>query len=585
MAATVYPRFMPPSPALAYERLSLDKEGKARRVAEQRALIEAQAPQLGYEISQHFEDNSRSAANVDTARPGFDDLSARLAAGPERVVLVTEISRLSRQDATAGAFITLMKRIGGVVVVVPDGTTYDFTTQDGRDRFREKAQNAIKESEAIAARVLGAHERGREARRWMGGMSPYGWRREPYLDTTGPKPVIKTRWLVDDVEGPEVREMFAAVLRGEPVYGAVSSLNERKVPPKRGELWTHAAVTGILRNPRAAGYYGRKAADGRWQIYTQPEGRTFDFPAIVDFDTWQKANALLDRVKDRRGSGYRQTLQYPLAGLFVCGACGQRTVVLSKAAKKWVRHIPAGIAKPCLADHKLSITYDDAFEYVGELIDRYIMAAPLRQRAKTTRNYDAELLEIDGQLEELVRAVVKREMTSLLAGLAEKEILERRKAVNDERAQVRAEFTPGLNWQVAAGWRGLPITEMRNVIFGVFEKIDVTPGLQGSGPFDRDRLTPHFRILDNALNDLIIDKTAGWPLVQQWITARLEGTEPDPAERVLSDRVLRALERLARAGEREGIPDILEGSWWTSGWLRAQGLLPPVDRSGGTAAD
>lgn len=503
--------------AYGYERLSQDREGEKRKVKEQRADIDEAGPLLGYNVVRHFDDPSVSASKYDINRPGFDALCEALKTSGVRNVLVTEVTRISRQDESGGAFMGTMIRIGGKVIKVPEGTTYDFSNTEERNKFRQDLHDAIRESEKISARVLRSHVRKREEKQWTGGPRPYGWHVERYAVIVDGRAKTRSRWHIEDSEAEVIREMFAAIIRGESRNTIAMRLNQREVKPPRGSFWSDASITSIVTNPRACGLYGLKV-DGNWQIpEVQPEVQ--EFPPIVDYSTWDAVQTLLgNQAKNPLRISPHDGVNVT-AGLFRCAACLQALDHHNqKNYKPSLRHTAKGRARPCPADHKLTVSYAETWEYVADLIDRFILAAPLQHRTIEVRDFDSELAQVERDLAELNAALDAKEITYRIAGVREKELLEKERKIKLAREKVRAGVKSVVNFAVAAGWRKFPYTEMREVIFGVFKHIAVSPGLQGWGPWDGRRFTPYFtEEMSPALNDMLVGREPGWDAVAQWL--------------------------------------------------------------------
>ncbi|WP_396230980.1 recombinase family protein, partial [Frankia sp. EI5c] len=220
-------------PSYGYERLSRDREGKKRKVTEQRADIDEHGPRLGFRVVQHFEDNSVSASKYDIDRPGFEALCKALNTSGVRNLLVTEVTRISRQDETGGIFMGIMTRAKGKVVKIPEGITYDFSTSHGRDQFRQALHDAIRESDKISERVRKAQKKLREKQRWTGGPAPFGFKKDVYPELVDGRYETRIRWVVEESEAEHVREMCAAILRGESLSMISERLNQAGVKPRR----------------------------------------------------------------------------------------------------------------------------------------------------------------------------------------------------------------------------------------------------------------------------------------------------------------------------------------------------------------
>lgn len=559
-------------PAYGYERLSRDRESKKkRRVEEQRADIDEHGPLLGYNLVQHFEDNSVSASKYDIDRPGFDTLCEALKTSGVRNVLVTEVTRISRQDESGGAFMGIMTRAGGKVIKVPEGITYDFSTPHGRDQFRMALHDAIRESEKISDRVLKSQARLREKKRWTGGPAPYGWRKEKYPELVDGHYETRIIWVVDEAEAEHIREMCTGILRGESVAMIAQRLNQSGVRPRRSKYWQDSSIRAIVQNPRICGLYGRQV-DGVWQVPdVQPEEQ--QFPPIVDFATWDAVQVSLAgrRLKRERITAHDAVTE--TAGLFRCAAC-QQTLFRHSAnhadRTSFIRHPSPGRSRPCPADNKLSVSYEETWDYVADLIDLFILTAPLRRRTTEVRDFDAELSRVERDLAELNSALDAGDITLRLAGVREKALLEKEREIKLARERVRAGNRRVINLGVAATWRNLPLPEMREIIFGVFDHIDISPGIQGSSPWDYKRFTPFFtEEMSPALNDLLVEKSAAWDEVAQWLKAGA----PKDSTALVSGRLEGLLSAWAATRLESADPQLIDNTFALRGYLRGRGMM------------
>ncbi|KPM55057.1 hypothetical protein ACG83_17125 [Frankia sp. R43] len=557
--------------AYGYERLSRDREGKKRKVTEQRADIDEHGPLLGYNLVQHFDDNSVSASKYDIDRPGFEALCEALRTTSVRNVLVTEVTRISRQDESGGAFMGIMTRAKGKVVKIPEGIIYDFSTSHGRDQFRQALGDAIRESDKISERVRKAQKKLREKKRWTGGPAPFAYKKDVYPELVDGRYETRIRWVVEESEAEHVREMCAAILRGESLSMISERLNQAGVKPRRSKYWQYSSVSAITQNPRICGLYALQV-DGVWEVPdVQPEEQ--QFPPIVDYATW---NAVRLNLKARGQKPERTTAHDAVtetAGLFRCGACQQtlfRHAANSDSVSSFIRHPGPGRSRPCPAGHKLSASYDETWDYVAGLIDRFILAAPLMRRTAEVRDFDDELSRVERDLQELNTALDAGEITIRLAGVREKALLEKEREIKLAREKARAGNRPVNNFGIAATWRNLPLTELRAIIFGVFKHIEITPGIQGRDPWDRSRFTPHFtEEMSPALNDMLIGSAPGWETVSAWLRAMKD--DPDAPKDAagalqLSQAMVSKLLFWARAAEKNGLEDFFRTPTWSQ-WV------------------
>lgn len=134
---------------------------------------------------------------------------------------------------------------------------------------------------------------------WPVGICPMGYRRIKPRDKNNPKAVNDNHLMIDEATAPTVRAMFAAAAAGE---GPVAIARRHKLPKN--------TVNKILRNRMYLGTL----------IYADIEV-TGAFPALVDAETWQRAQPAPVRPGQSRPRPTTQTHAYLLAGRIRC-QCG-----------------------------------------------------------------------------------------------------------------------------------------------------------------------------------------------------------------------------------------------------------------------
>ena len=110
-------------------------------------------------------------------------------------------------------------------------------------------------------------------------------------------------------------------------------LNEMRVLPRKGKDWTTSTIRGILSNPVYIGKIRWKARAQKKKmvngemIIERPRSKdplVFDglHPAIIDYDTYKLAQKYLAE-NPSLPVPTRYIVKNPLAGLIVCGMCGE----------------------------------------------------------------------------------------------------------------------------------------------------------------------------------------------------------------------------------------------------------------------
>jgi len=287
--------------AAVYIRVSTEEQAvHGYSLSEQKEACCKRAKELGADEVLIFADEGVSGAVLD--RPGLNALRDAVESGQIECVILRDPDRLSRKLAHQ-LFLSEEFEKAGVRLEFLD---FEWkTTPEGRLFYSIKGAIAEYEREKIRERVT----RGKLQKARQGGIpinfDVYGYHYNP---TTG-------EVSLDEDEADVVRRIFRWFTQEEiGIAGIANRLNELKVPTRRGkDFWHRQVVKQILSNPVFKGewQYGKKRP---------PEDViTIPVPAIVDRETWQKAQDKLHLLQ-RKWS--KRSTSYLLSGLLICTDCG-----------------------------------------------------------------------------------------------------------------------------------------------------------------------------------------------------------------------------------------------------------------------
>ena len=359
----------------------------------------------GDEAAEHvrvYADEGYSGKNID--RPGFQDLLRDIRRGRVKMVVFSELSRISRSVRDFLGLVDEFDRRGVQVVSLRE--QFDTSTPQGRlivtilaalNEF-EREQTALRTRLNMLARA--------EQGFWTGGSFPLGYTNDP--DRRGHLRIVED-------EARIVREVFRVYLDVGSVPKTVASLKENgflrpaytstrgRLHPAKPLLWD--AVKGILANPTYAGLreVNRKhktlAEDAQNAL---PEADRY---GIVD-GVWEPIidRAAFDKVQELRAVNDQrnQSIQKPkvhdfvLTGTVYCNDCG--TQLEGASAKRHTyfyyrhprRHDCTGCSKKAWPAHevedavlgRLGLLADDG-EMLGMIIDaankRLTDGAPVKE--------------------------------------------------------------------------------------------------------------------------------------------------------------------------------------------------------------
>ena len=316
----------------AYCRFSSDNQ-KETSIRDQLRNVEHYCDRQGWPTPALYQDQAMSGARSD--RPGYIAMLAAADVGAFDVLLVDDLSRLSRDSIESAQAIRSLRFAGVRVIGVSDGV------DTARDGYKVETGLRGLMSELYLDDLAKKTHRGLKGQALAGfsaGGLPYGYRSVATPDGF--------RREVVEEEACVVRRIFKRYAAGISPRQIADELNRDRVPSPRGSTWAHSAIypaaqgTGMLGNAIYVGRLiwnktawvkdpltGRRLRTLRpkseWVITEDPALR------IVDDETWEacqaraktaKAETITKRAKGRPSGGGKS--RYILSGLLTCGVCG-----------------------------------------------------------------------------------------------------------------------------------------------------------------------------------------------------------------------------------------------------------------------
>jgi DNA invertase Pin-like site-specific DNA recombinase len=404
--------------AALYARYSTDRQSESS-IDDQVRVCEEYAARHGMTVVARHADEGISGAAIGN-RPAFGRLMDDAAARAFDVILVVDLSRLSRSAGDLNKTIDRMVFAGVRVIGVSDG--YDSSRRGHKlqagvqgvtgEAFREMTR--YRTHEALLSRAASQHFAGGRA---------YGYRSEPAGS--------RRRLVVCEPEAAIVREIFARFAAGESIREIVYDLNARQVPAPRGSTWAVSTLfgsprkgSGILNNELYAGRYiwnrsqfvkdpdtgkrHRRERDRSEWIITSIPGL-----AIVEESIWSQAAARLARRKPIK-TGRKPS--YLLSGILRCGMCGGAYVVVYRnqygcaahkdrgpaVCRNGLRVARADIEREILAMVKRDLLSPEAIQAFRAELALEIRAARREDHAKPLH---ARIERLDAEIGHLVEAI------------------------------------------------------------------------------------------------------------------------------------------------------------------------------------
>lgn len=334
-------RSLPPSGSRAFivGRYSSDMQNP-KSADDQVREGEAFAARQGWQVVGSSKDEAKSGRTL-VGRTAFYDAMAAAEAGDCDVILVEDISRLSRDAADILMAARTLKEHNVCICTIGGGVLDGF-------ELGIRAQMAQEQSEEMGRRIRRGHRSGAIRGRAMGSLA-FGYKFRDSPDEQGVNREI------DETKRSVVNRIFKDVAAGLSGMQIARALNDEGVPAADGGLWRPKAITGdphllngIVRNPIYIGrlIYGksksrflsskgvREISPGLLseQIVTEaPQLR------IVDDKLWEDVQAVMDahsrRLLDEKGRAVPNRVRrprHPLSGLIKCGRCGSTYAVAAR---------------------------------------------------------------------------------------------------------------------------------------------------------------------------------------------------------------------------------------------------------------
>ena len=333
---------------VSYARYSSDSQ-RASSIEDQQRNCSRRAEAEGWTITTAFTDEALSGSITD--RPGYQRMLKAAAAREFDVLLIDDLSRLSRDLMEAERAIRRLE-FGGIRILSASG---DYDSASGARKITRGMKNLMNEVflDDLKARVHRG-QTGQALKGFWNGGKPYGYRLNPVtdpsrLDPYGQAARIGTQLVVNREQAEVVTEIFESYASGMSTTKIAATLNERGVP-SAGSTWKrtvrrasgcmNSSVRAILTNPLYAGrqhwntsafirdpdsgkHVRRKRPGSEWVINVLPELR------IVSDELFERVQARIKSVSndDPRLKLGGKASKYLLSGLGICGLCGSSYIV------------------------------------------------------------------------------------------------------------------------------------------------------------------------------------------------------------------------------------------------------------------
>jgi site-specific DNA recombinase len=488
--------------AAIYSRYSSDLQRPAS-IEDQARRCRAAIEQRGWAVTHTLED--RETVGTVTRRPGYQALLELARTGQIDVIVVDELSRLTRDPEELASLrkhlrfweVGLVALGDGLDTIASPASAAPIMLVRALVNEQELEQNAHRSRRGLEGRVLaGQHAGG----------AVYGYRTRPvHDDKPGDPPgtgqVLGYEYLIYEPEAVVVRRVHRLYSEGMSSRKIAALLNAEGVAPPganwsnrtglRKRTWSHSAImgdirigTGLLNQCKYDGrlIYNRSTwpkdpdRDGRQVRRNLPTERWIHVEAerlrIVPHDLWNLVKARQQR-QSRAGTRTRssQRNRRLLSGVLVCAQCGGKYVLRGAntyaCATRQDRGavvcdcavtVNAAVAEQAVLDELKCLFTTEAF--LDRLVERVqqrwheARSAHVGQ-VSALQGLQQQLAEVEDEIANLVRAVAK--------GVLVEALTDEMRTAEARRNRIRQEIATAQKVDLPAALTVLPETVRRIV--------------------------------------------------------------------------------------------------------------------------
>ncbi len=298
-----------------------------------------------------YEDEGFSGGNLD--RPQFKEMMGEAKRGTVSAIVVYRLDRISRNIGDFASLIRILEDMSVGFISIKE--QFDTSSPMGRAMMYISSVFSQLERETIAERIKDNMQELAKTGRWLGGMTPTGYRSETisYISQDGKVKKFCCLRKVPE-EAALVKMIFDKFIETGSLNQTEAFLLQRGMLTKTGRQFSRFAVKGILSNPvymaadenafrffavgGAEIFPGKEAFDGKKGVMaynrsSQQPGKAHkirpvkewiiapgDHEALIDGETWIQVQELLDRNRSQNYKKPRNS-QALLSGRLFCGCC------------------------------------------------------------------------------------------------------------------------------------------------------------------------------------------------------------------------------------------------------------------------
>lgn len=451
--------------AVIYARYSRDRQREAS-IDDQVRNCTRFAERESIAISEVYHDKAISGAV--RARPGYQTMLEDAMAGKFDMLIVDDLSRLSRDDYEMKGVLRRLTWRNIRIVGVSDG--YDS------DRKGHKIHAGFKGlmNELFLDDLRERTHRGMTGQALKGyncGGRTFGYRNVPIedgvrKDAHGRPAVIAVEYQIDESQAEIVRQIHEWYADGYSYKWIASELNRRKIPSSRGSHWALTAIKVILENEMYGGtlIWNRRM----WVKHPDTGKRTYRERPKEDWIITERPELrivpeeVLDAVRERqrrtRASGIGQhgtaARKYLFSGMMLCGECGGNIVIAAGGGRYGCANHKTRGATVC--SNSLTVSRRVVEERILNSVKERLRAPRCLETfkasaAKLIESYNASdhAAQIEGKLKAATRTRDNL-LNAIKQGIVTASTKEALEKADAEMADLKRQLERAARWQVSA---------------------------------------------------------------------------------------------------------------------------------------
>ena len=408
---------------VVYARQSIDKKDSMS--------IEGQiqiCKRLAGEDAKVYFDKGYSGKNI--KRPAFTELIEAVKSGAVKKIFVYRLDRFSRSIADFSKLWELLEKYG--VEFVSATENFDTSSPMGRAMLNIVLVFAQLERETTAERVKDNYIHRFKLGAWTGGPAPYGFDLTK-ITADG----RKVSSLISNEKSDIVKFIFEEYAKSDTSLRSIAKyLTDKGIHGPRREMWYCVTLSRLLHSPLYVkaneDVYFHYLAKG---MQIQQEVDAFDgihgcnivcrrdrtknkynslqdqmltvsnHEGFIEADLWLKVQ---DKLSNNKQFSRAKAGKYSwLTGLMKCEKCGYSLKINYIKSEDRFYLICSGKSNFSVCDCRISVDLRELENYIADEIDKMLKEAPPDEIIPATKEFSAEILNIEQKIERLVNALAE----------------------------------------------------------------------------------------------------------------------------------------------------------------------------------